>query len=82
MLEKELIELILNIIEILSQESDFLNLRRRELDKQPDSLQKRAMQAELKIRHTEIGRIKKSVLGALKRSSNKIILASIEVSDN
>lgn len=82
MLEKELIELILNIIEVLSQESDFLNARRAQANNLPDSLQKRALQAELKIRHTEIGRIKKSVLGILKRSTNKIILASVVVRDN
>jgi hypothetical protein len=82
-IEDELTKIITKIVDELIKEEKAL---RNELENDDyailgDSISKFAYQAELKIQIKQLRKIKSSILLVLKRSTNKMILASIEVAE-
>lgn len=83
MMEDELASLIKQIVDLISNEDMRTELQlRREREQQTETLEHLARLAELKIQSKQINKIRKEVLGILKRSTNKFVVATIESSEN
>jgi hypothetical protein len=80
--EQELTGILTGITKMIGDRYTELS---RELDRvracYPDSLEKRAKIAELKIQRNEIRRLQQRVSKALKTSTNRLVISTIEPSN-
>lgn len=81
MMEEELSRLIVEIVDLV-RDQDLENEREiKTWESSPDSLTKLAALTERKIKRAEIGKIKKGIARIIKASSNKLIVATIQLGD-
>jgi len=82
-IEAELTKIITKIVDELIKEEKHLHddLKSSDYSFLDDSISKFAWQAELKIQIKQIRKVKESVIKILKGSTNKMILATIEVKE-
>lgn len=81
-LEGQLAGLISNIVDIVTQECETNQKELLRWKSEKDSLDKMARIAELKIQSRQIEKIRKAMFIVLKKSTNKLVVATINVSEN
>ncbi len=81
--EKELTKIITAIVDELIKEENHLRADLEESDYAAleDSISKYAWQAELKIQLRQVKKTKAMILAILKRSTNRLVLATIEIGE-
>lgn len=81
--EKELLRLIIAIVDvIIAEDHEVVKEYAKWRDKPGLDLETLAKSAEYKIRVQQIQRLKKPILEMLKKSTNRMIVASIALKDN
>ncbi len=82
MLQNEISKIVSSIVSIVTNESDLINIKMKQVDLMPNSLEKLAKTTELKIQLIQINNLKKKIHAILKASENLIVMSTIEVIDN
>jgi predicted dinucleotide-utilizing enzyme len=81
-IDAELTAIIIQIVDMLSEEDMRNEIALREWRNKVQSLERMANEAELKIKIAQIRKLRKAVRDILKRSTNKLILSTIETPSN
>lgn len=80
--DKELSGIIVKICDLISDEDLAITKKIRELQSQPDSLEKLALMTECKIKAMQVDKIRRSVREIINASSNRLILAGMKPGAN
>jgi predicted HTH domain antitoxin len=78
----EMTRAIQKFVDVVSEEDMSIQLEIKRANQEPDSLNKMAKLAELKIRANQINRIRKKVRKILSDLVNILVIASIDVPKN
>lgn len=81
-LQREISKIVSNIVNVVTIESELIDIQRKQVDLMPNSLEKMARTTELKIQRIQINKLKKRIYAILKASENLIVMSTIEVLDN